>query len=122
MTAAPPDLILEADVVKRWPIPPLELRRARRERRIGFYAIGRRHYYTPAQIAAYLEREALQEPEPCPDRAPPTCSNLAPIGSATTRRAAPASGATGMTPDLEESAALAAQARILRRSSSNSPN
>lgn len=122
MTAVlnPSDLISEADVYKRYPdlFADRELREARQRGQIAFFNLRKGVYYSPEQIAAYLNSKVTmkcknatlnedgtkgQDAE-APEKSPGYSSSET-SGSTTPTQKARSSTIVGMTPDLEKRAA-----------------
>lgn len=120
-TFNPSELISEAEVYKKYPnlFADRELREARKSGKIAFFNLRKGVYYSPDQIAAYLnskvtikcQNKLLSEDEKPsgPDEGAagksPASSKSATTGSTTPTREARSSTIAGMTPELEKRAA-----------------
>lgn len=113
-----PELVVEAEAYARYPfLQAKELRKARHEKRIGFYQRKQRIFYRADELEAFVGR-LLEESyvAPCPE----TCTSS--DDTASSPSPAPAgSTALGMTPELERLGAEALAREISSRPRSNSP-
>ena len=138
MTLIKPDeYISEAEVLAKWPmLKASELRKARKDKRIGCYRFRDGPCYTAEQVQAYIDQTYLQETT-CADRPtepnplarlaeiPPTparpLSSMDGTSTGHTQAGAMASMPAGMTQELASSAAALLEQQIGKRPKSDSP-
>ncbi|WP_407122698.1 hypothetical protein [Bradyrhizobium sp. STM 3561] len=126
------DYLPEADVLARWPmLTAKELRRARKNSLIEFYAFRDGPCYTASQVQNYVDRTYLRKAQCAADQIQPLEQPASPTPSVSSLTAgtsivpiqnvATSSMPAGMTPELASSAAALLGQRIGKRPKLRSP-
>lgn len=133
----PADYLSEAEVLAKWPmLTAKELKKARKNKAITFYAFRGGPCYTAEQVQEYIDRTYLQG-ETCVSQEtpgqnplsrlaqiPPTPTNILSSAASTSTVPIPTVAAScmpaGMTPELAASAAEVLKQRIGKKPKSNS--